>query len=293
MSPAPAAAAKNKKKNSTRFEAASFPVRRLSFDFSRTPRYWFGNNAFLTHFVGGLSALFPDGEMFFVRSVRNVRERIEDEALQREISAFIGQEAMHAKAHLAFDDFCKDRQIDLKSIERYAVVLLGFVERHGSPEQQLAVTCALEHLTATFAAQLLRRDDIRALIADPAMKQLWTWHAIEEAEHKAVAYDTYQAIGGGYVNRAAGMALALPVLAAVMLPITVKLLREDGQLGNWRDLARGLNTSFGPRGFFTQLVGTTLDYFRPGFHPNQHEFSHLVDKGRAEIGLDPTPAAVH
>ena len=49
-----------------------------------------------------LSALFPEGEQFFVNSTRAVRNdpKLADPALQKEISAFIGQEAMHSKSIL-------------------------------------------------------------------------------------------------------------------------------------------------------------------------------------------------
>ena len=53
-----------------------------------------------------LSALFPEGEQFFVNSTRAVRNDPKLLILsitKKEISAFIGQEAMHSKEHLAFN----------------------------------------------------------------------------------------------------------------------------------------------------------------------------------------------
>ena len=32
--------------------------------------------------------------------------------------------------------------------------------------------------------------------ADPAMAKLWRWHALEETEHKAVAFDVFQQVSG-------------------------------------------------------------------------------------------------
>ena len=54
-----------------------------------------------------------------------------------------------------------------------------------APDQaklDLATTCALEHFTATIAAQLLRRTDMQALMQDPTMLKMWQWHAVEENE---------------------------------------------------------------------------------------------------------------
>lgn len=84
---------------------ASFPVRRLSFDFTSSKRYWFDNDAYFTHLMNAMSAIFPQGELMLIEALRNIRDKIDDPMLQAEISAFIGQEAMHAKEHLAFNRY--------------------------------------------------------------------------------------------------------------------------------------------------------------------------------------------
>jgi hypothetical protein len=44
----------------------------MDFEFSDAiPRYWAYNDPFMTHFVGALSTFFPDGERFFIDSVRH------------------------------------------------------------------------------------------------------------------------------------------------------------------------------------------------------------------------------
>lgn len=278
----------------TRHEGASFPVRRPDFDFSETPQYWFDDNPFLTHFMNGMAALFPDGEMFFVKSVRAVREQIGDEALQREISAFIGQEAMHAKAHLALDDYLHARGVPIKDIEKIASGLLGLIHRIGSKKLDLSITCALEHFTATWAQQFLQHDETRAVFNDPTMRKLWTWHAIEESEHKAVAYDTYRAVGGDYPTRALGMAVAMAGLSAALVYIEFKMMRHDHQLTNWRAWGKGLKHMFGRKGFFTPTIPKLFDYFRPDFHPNDHEAAQALAQRRRELGYElPADAVVH
>jgi len=95
----------NAKVNISNRAGASFPVRRMDFEFNQVPRYWASGDAGITHFMTALSALFPEGEKFFVDSTRAVRQnpKLSDPVLQKEISAFIGQEAMHSKEHLAFN----------------------------------------------------------------------------------------------------------------------------------------------------------------------------------------------
>ena len=74
--------------------------RRMAFD-TRAPmrKYTFGDNALISTFFYALSAMFPDGERFFIHSVRNFQKEIDDPVLQAQIKGFIGQEAHHGHSH--------------------------------------------------------------------------------------------------------------------------------------------------------------------------------------------------
>lgn len=253
---------------------ASFPVRRMDFEFDEIPRYWFHNDPFLSHLLNGLSALFPDGERFFVDSIRAVRDQITDPVLQKEISAFIGQEAMHSKEHAAFNRYADAHQIDIATLEQRVGTLLDFAKRRLPKMHQLAITCALEHFTATIAGQLLRRKDWNERLTDPTMRKMWLWHAIEENEHKAVAFDAYQQLGGGYLLRAFYMAVATVGLLIMASHNIALLLKADGKLVDYR-WGKWMWWLFGPRGFFSELVVQYMDYFRPDFHPNDHDTKQL------------------
>lgn len=271
-----------------RHEGARITVRRPEFDFSHTPRYWFLDNAFLTRYMDGMAALFPDGEMFFVNSVRAVRDAIGDEALQKEIGAFIGQEAMHAKAHREFDAYLAQTGLPIHDCEQVAVKLLGLVKPLKSKKLELAITAALEHFTATWAQRLLTHQPSRERMRAPEMRRLFTWHAIEESEHKAVAFDVYQAVGGNYPLRAGAMVGAMILLPAALAYIELKLLRHDRQLLNLKGWAQGLWYLFGPTGFFTPTIPVLFDYFRPDFHPRDHDISTALEARKRELGLDRT-----
>ncbi len=197
----------------------------MDFGFNDVPKYWFADDPFLTHFLTSLSSLFPEGEFFFVTSMRNIRDQIDDPVLQKEISAFIGQEAMHSKEHKAFNDYATAHGIDVDYLHRRVGKLLKFAHKMLSHKQQLAVTCALEHFTATIASQLLKREDWNGRMNDPVMKKMWLWHAVEESEHKSVCYDAYQRLyGKGYGTRAAFMVFAWSILAAVLVEQQVRLM---------------------------------------------------------------------
>lgn len=266
--------------------AASFPVRRMDFSFAQTGKYWFADDPFMSHFMNNLSSLFPYGEKFFVDSVRAVRDRVSDPQLKRDIGAFIGQEAMHSREHAAYNDYAVAHGIDLERLELRIKLLLEWVTRITTKKQRLAATCALEHFTATMAEQLLQREDLTTQMNDSKLYQLWMWHAIEENEHKAVAYDVYQAVSGGYFTRVVMMAITTLTFFGVIGWFQLHLLRKDGQLSNWRSWKKGLGMLLGLRsGFLTQLVRPYLDYYRPGFHPKDHDTHGLECRWRQRLGF--------
>ncbi|SDJ92408.1 metal-dependent hydrolase [Pseudomonas indica] len=266
---------------------ANFPVRRMDFSFTSTPKYWWSGDPFMSHFMNNLSSLFPYGEKFFVDSVRAVRQQVQDPQLQKDISAFIGQEAMHSKEHATYNEYAAAHGIDLERLELRIKVLLEWITRLSTKKHRLAATCALEHFTATMAEQLLRREDITTQMDDPKMYKLWMWHAIEENEHKAVCYDVYQAVGGGYFTRVIVMMLTTVMFLGVIGWFQLHLLRKDGQLFNWRSWKHGLKTLLSPRdGFFTRLIGPYLDYYRPGFHPKDHDTQTLERRWKDRLAFE-------
>lgn len=267
--------------------SASFPVRRMDFSFSESQKFWFAGDPFMSHFMNNLSSLFPYGEKFFVDSVRAVRDEVTEPQLKKDISAFIGQEAMHSKEHAAYNDYAAEHGIDLERLELRIKVLLEWTTKLSTKKQRLAATCALEHFTATMAEQLLQREDLTTQMNDPKLYQLWMWHAIEENEHKAVCYDVYQQVYGGYFTRTIMMAITTLIFFGVIGWFQVHLLRKDGQLFNWRSWGKGLKMLFGPRnGFLTKLLLPYLDYYRPGFHPLDHDSKALEQRWRHRLGFN-------
>ena len=96
-------------------KAIGIKVRKPSFNPKAIRRHFFANSPVMSHLLTALSSTFPIGEQFFVHSVRNVRDKITDEKLQAQIAAFIGQEAMHSKAHTEFNDAWRRDDYNLDS----------------------------------------------------------------------------------------------------------------------------------------------------------------------------------
>ena len=265
-------------------ERAGIPPRRMDFEFAEeTTRYWYGNNAFLTTFWATLSALFPEGETFFVDSVKNYRHMITDPTLKDQVSGFIGQEAMHTKEHQAFNDMGDKHGLPTLQLDKELWWLLDIAKKVFPKKMQLATTVALEHYTAILAEQLLRDKQHQENIQDPEALKLWMWHALEENEHKAVAYDVYQLTGGGYFTRVFAMILATLGFIIFVGQGHIRLLWANGTLFNLKDNLKGLWSLWGWKGLFPRLLFKYLDFFRPGFHPNDHDTVQLLDDWRHKM----------
>ncbi len=101
-------------------------AQRMGFEFGeQVPRYWVDNSYTISHIMNALSVLFPQGEQFFVDSVRAFRDQISDPKLKEEIRGFIGQEAMHSLEHIAMNQHVRDQGMPVEELEKHLEVVLG------------------------------------------------------------------------------------------------------------------------------------------------------------------------
>ncbi|PZO86687.1 MAG: hypothetical protein DI623_16035, partial [Sphingomonas sanxanigenens] len=115
----------------------------------------------------------------------------------------------------------------------------------------------------------------------PEIANMWKWHAIEEIEHKGVAFDTWM-----HATRDWSRWKRWKVKSIMMLLVsrnfwihriqgTLELLRQDGITGakaKW-GLAWYL---LGNPGVVRRMIPAWLSYFMPGFHPWNHDDRKLI-----------------
>lgn len=264
--------------------------RRMNFAYQgmEATEYWFDQDPLLTHFMNVLSITFPDGERFFVDAVRALRDQVEDPERQKDISGFIGQEAMHSLEHKAFNDLVAGKGYEALCERALGVTqrLLAGARKHLSAKEQLAATAGLEHITAILADTILQRADMVEKM-DPSVRPLWVWHAIEETEHKAVAFDLYQDVDGSYWRRQRTFLTGTAYLVAFTSYFTWQFLKHDGVQRQPLVMAKGLWKMFGYRGVVSQAIPAWFRYLRPGFHPWQDDNTHLLEQWRETL---PEPA---
>lgn len=271
---------------SSRSSERRVPTRRVALEatFADVPRHFAADGDLVSsHFAAALSALFPDGEDFFVRSVRYYRDQIADPELKRQVAGFIGQEAMHGREHRAFNGRLDELGFHTRRFEGMTKRALEFRERVAPPITNLAVTAALEHFTATMAELVLTSEETRESFGTEAVRNLFLWHALEESEHKAVAFDVYRAMGGSERLRVWTMRLIragfVVVVAAEML-FSLSTDRSTYRRGNlWPSLRKFRRSPVMSRALRAQLK----EYDRPGFHPDDRDTDQLVAEWRDRL----------
>lgn len=263
-------------------------VRRLSFEFEQTPKYYFNNNPLVSSLLTALSLTFPTGERFFVHSVRTVRDQIHNQQLQKDVSGFIGQEAMHSHAHEGFNQFIDSLGLATQKTIAEEEQAVAFIKQKLNAKQQLAITCALEHFTAIIAHYLLTTPEFSQQL-HPSVAKLWMWHALEETEHKAVAFDVYQEVFADQKTRKLFIRMITCTFFTRISQLTLRLLWQD-PIGRkqWRDHLAGLKQI---KQMISALAPAYLDYYKDNFHPDQHDSREITTKWREKLLGDFIPAS--
>ncbi|KAF0804498.1 MULTISPECIES: metal-dependent hydrolase [Alcanivoracaceae] len=262
--------------------SVGIPPRHINFQFpNTTPKYFYADNATATTFFAMLSGFFPPGERYFMDSVRYFRNRVTDKQQRAAISGFMGQEAIHGREHDRLNELLAESGFDMDTPDRFVKFGLRILKM--LPKRtQLAATTFMEHFTALLAEQLLEDETFQSL-ADPEMIKIWQWHALEELEHKSVAYNVYEIIGNSHGERIAATAASLVVLLPMLGITWAWMLAKDGKLGSVKDNAIGLNVLFGPKGFVSGIMRRLPEFVDRRYHPDNHDTRALEDTWRQRL----------
>ncbi len=258
------------------------PIRRnLKFRLSKdNADDWNPAGVPFTQFMNALSIFFPAGERFFIESIRNYRDQIEDEQLKKDIHQFIGQEAMHTREHMVYNQALIDAGFPVDTYMNRVEKLLKVVQKTTPKHVQLAVTMALEHLTASLGEVLLKEPAIMEG-SEENFKNVWSWHAMEEIEHKGVAFDVWTSVMPqtpySYFVRVTIHVIAQVIFWSLVIPFHINLVRKstkDVGIKDWYKCHQYLWTK---PGALRKIMLELVQYFRPGFHPWQNDNRYLFE----------------
>lgn len=259
------------------------PLKRRNFVFEVSGRKsveWRGpSRKGEAHFFNALSLLFPKGERLFMQALQDYREHPAvkaDNALVADIKGFIGQEAQHTRVHLDYNEQIQAECPITSHLNQVTAVIVGAAQKLPRAHR-LAITVALEHYTAILAAQILQQKHLLE-DCDPEYAALWLFHSIEECEHRSVSFDVWtKAQGQGataYLARCLAMVLVSPIFWATVTYYYAQLSHRDCATGLWATLkghAQVARTLLGRNGVLTAALADFADFFKPSFHPSQHD----------------------
>jgi predicted metal-dependent hydrolase len=239
---------------------------------------WIAQDAAGSAWFTALSLSFPRGEAFFIETIRANREGL-PEKLAKDVDAFIAQEAIHAREHGYFNRLAAQAGYDTTAIDARLAEFIARTSQANGFVNQLVTAC-LEHFTAIIAHDVLARPDQLAG-ATPEAQSLWRWHAVEEIEHKGVAYDVWLHMAA-HLSPWRRWKIRCKIMAKVSAAFLIfrtqdarELLMQQG-FGE-REARKALRAYlWGKDGALRRIVGAWAQWFRPGFHPWQRDDNALL-----------------
>lgn len=284
-------------------------IRQVQFNWQDTPLEWIPKHRFASFFIHVIHIILPLGEYWFCKLYKQALPYITDEKLREDVKGFIHQEAMHARAHdSAIDDFLVGNGIKpegfLKIMKWLFDVLLGDKILGILPTGnllykpwlsfRLGIVAAIEHFTCVLGLYALRNQAWDNAEADPAVLDILRWHGAEEIEHRCVAFDVHQDMGGWYTTRFPLMFIVIVVLLTIWAYGACFLMRQDEVLKQnkpslytpwfWREWSRAAKEEQLPS--LGHLIKEASRYFSKSYHP-----LHEADTQEALDYLEKSPAA--
>ena len=260
-------------------------VRRIRFSYPQgsLQRHYVDGDLVMSHVVAVLSATFPPGEDFFVRSVRRYADDITDPVLREQVKGFIGQEVTHGREHRELNRRLQEMGYPTHRVSRFVKWTLADATKRAPGRLCLAYTAALEHYTATIAECLLSKPEAQRLLGNTEVRSILLWHALEETEHKAVAFDVYRAVGGSERMRRWGFRIQSVGLLGLVLVATLLSMLGDRSTYNPVRLGRSLLALRHSPFLQRDVVAQLREYTREGFHPDDHDNTELLERWTTEL----------
>ena len=175
-------------------------VRRIEFDFPEDiDPVCVDGNPKDSYALISFSLLLPYLEPYLIRTMRAAKKRVTDPELVKDLERFSAQEGQHYRQHRRFNDVIRTKGFPrLREFEDELDADYRRFTQEKSMRWNLAYAEGFEALTTATARFALERGFGGM---HPAVAHLFTWHLVEELEHRTVAFDVYEHVCGGYLYR--------------------------------------------------------------------------------------------
>ncbi len=242
------------------------------------PEWWFRKSAMLTFLFNASSTTVPEGERFIVRTAEHARELSADQELKDRAGVLIHEETAHARMHDAYNQYLQTQGFHSLKYNAETKRLVYFLEKRFSLFERLATCAMIEHFTAIFSKQVLDSGVLEGEDVDERMDRVWSWHCLEELEHRSTAFDLYRELGGGYFTRVYMAAVTSALFAFVHTKCLIEFLAEKKVLWKWSTWIVGVPYIFGKKGVYRLFLTDWILFFKPGFHPYDIPLSNRYGK---------------
>lgn len=257
--------------------------RRVQFQFSQDiPKLWLQNSSVKTHFVNGINLFIGEFESFMVRTLRSHLPALQDSTFRQQMSGFIGQELSHSYVHSCYNQTLQEQGYRFAAYLKFTQFFFRQVLNRLGPIVGLSITAGFEHVTASLAETVLESSALRD--AHPIMRSVWEWHAAEELEHQALAFECLQVRDRSYGLRCLGAVLGFAIVLGFSLSGMVLLVVQDPGWVRWKTIADAIDLFITGDRLLPRCFQRLLPYFQPNFHPNVWGTLHLGEQvlGSAE-----------
>jgi predicted metal-dependent hydrolase len=252
--------------------------RRMQFntDDMNMAQFAIENNSLISTFFYSLSAMFPEGERFFIHAVRHYQKSVNDPKMLADIRGFIGQEAHHGRCHEELNDAIEMLGIPMSMVSENMTARVNMLKNRFGPARQLALTVAMEHFTASLAEFILENPEVLDQAPD-TFRNMMIWHSVEEIEHKAVAFDLFRLQVNDEWMRRRVMVIAMVSLFSRIAIFQIRILWQTKHLPSLQEWLGAARFFWGKKGILRANALGVKKFFQRDFHPNDIDQSALID----------------
>lgn len=255
---------------------------KFAFDDINTP-FFYDNNSCISAMWVAMSASFPAGEGEFIKSVRLFESQLTDPTLINDVKNFAHQEAHHSLQHKKINKMFDELGYETSKINDFIKKELTKREQKWSPEKRLARTVCAEHVTAVMAHHALTHPEHMSHFPE-SFRNLFLWHAIEEIEHKSVAFDVYMQCVGDIKM----LHKQYKIFTRFEFPFNIWmsarfLLKELGHKATWKERKVLWNSLYADGGLISDMKPLYKQFLNEDFHPWDHDDSALVAQWKEKL----------
>lgn len=257
--------------------------RRLRFPLpGKVTKFWHNGQDIYTYHFNAVALFLPLLENLVVLSLKNARKENLPLNLKAQLNSLIAQEALHGSEFHRFNQRTisqhyplETKQVKMRFFRAIARGIHAF-----SSTFHYGFSAAGEHITAISSDLFLRQPSLFKDV-EPTYSAIWRWHCIEEIEHKTVAYDVFEALNGNYFVRILTMIMITFQFSLSYVKPIFAMMRKDRNHLSLSFYYRAFKFYWAKEGICRKLFKPYLDYYKPSFHPKEHDNLALIEQWKA------------